>query len=140
MCQHQVPKRLVSGQILVVDEDPDDLKVYRSVLDAFGFAIYSCSSYEAGLECLENGQFDLVLVSQGSPAFEGRRVLHRSLQMDRNRAVLIVTRCVHMPCYLEAMQMGAVDYLEKPVSPNLLLRFAQTYIRNVKAGLRRIAA
>jgi FixJ family two-component response regulator len=38
------------------------------------------------------------------------------LQMDRHRAVLVVTRCVDMSCYLEAMQMGAVDYLEKPLA------------------------
>ena len=140
MRQLQVPKRLVDGQILVVDEDADELKFYRYELESLGFKIYSCTSYEAGVECLENEQFDFVLVSQGSPAFEGLKVLHRALQMDRHRAVLVVTRCVHMPCYLEAMQMGAVDYLEKPVPPKVLLRLAQTYLQNPKAGLRRIAA
>jgi FixJ family two-component response regulator len=45
-----------------------------------------------------------------------------------------------MPCYLEAMKMGAVDYREKPVPPQVLLRFARTYVQNPPAGLRRIAA
>ena len=140
MRQHQVPKQMVGGQILVVDEDADDLKLYRSDLEGLGFKTYSCTSYEAGLKYLENQQFDFVLVSQGSPAFEGLKVLIRALQMDRHRAVLVVTRCVHMPCYLEAMKMGAVDYLEKPVPPQVLLRFARTYAQNPPAGLRRIAA
>jgi CheY-like chemotaxis protein len=133
----QVPKRFVGGRVLVVDEDADDLKLYRSVLEGFGFTLHSCTSYQAGVECLENEQFDLVLVSQGSPAFEGLKVLHRALQMDRHPAVLVVTRCVDMPCYLEAMRVGAVDYLEKPIPPNVLLQFAKAC---TKARLRRIAA
>jgi DNA-binding NtrC family response regulator len=117
------PKRPVEGKILLVDEDAGDLKFYRSVLEGQGFEVSSCTSYEAGVQCLEQETFDFVLVSQGSPAFEGRTVLERALQVDRRRAVLVVARCVHMPCYLEAMQIGAVDYLEKPVPPLALLRF-----------------
>ena len=140
MGQHQMSKRLVGGQILVVDEDADDLKFYRSILEGLGFTVYSCTSYEAGVECLESKQFDLVLVSQGSPAFEGLTVLRRAVQKERHGTVLVVTRCVHIPCYLEAMQLGAADYLEKPVPPKVLLRFAQTHVQKSKEGPRRIAA
>jgi DNA-binding NtrC family response regulator len=31
--------------------------------------------------------------------------------------VVVLTRCLEMNCYLEAMQLGAVDYLEKPLAP-----------------------
>jgi len=31
--------------------------------------------------------------------------------------VLVLTRCLEMKCYLEAMQLGAADYLEKPLTP-----------------------
>ncbi|MGA3325412.1 MAG: hypothetical protein ABSF45_13140 [Terriglobia bacterium] len=34
-----------------------------------------------------------------------------------------------MPCYLEAMQMGAIDYLEKPVPPADLLRFVRGQVQ-----------
>jgi len=30
---------------------------------------------------------------------------------------VVLTHCLHMGCYLEAMQLGAVDYLEKPLTP-----------------------
>ena len=52
----------------------------------------------------------------------------RAMQLDRRRPVLVVTRCIDMQCYLEAMQMGAIDYLEKPVPPADLLRFVQAHI------------
>jgi two-component system phosphoglycerate transport system response regulator PgtA len=68
-----------------------------------------------------------VVVSQGTQAFEGRGVLDRAQQLDRHRPVLVLARCIDMPCYLEAMQMGASDYLEKPVSPAELLQFVRAH-------------
>ena len=121
---------------MLVDEDAGDLKFYHAALEAQGFEGFSCTSYEAGVQCLDKESFDFVLVSQGSPAFEGRRVLERALQSDRRPAVLVVARYVHMPCYLEAMQMGAVDYLEKPVPLGALLRLVQTYVWNDRARLQ----
>jgi DNA-binding NtrC family response regulator len=53
-------------------------------------------------------------------------VLERAKQLDRLRPVLVVTRSMNIPCYLEAMQMGAIDYLEKPIVPGELLRFVRT--------------
>jgi DNA-binding NtrC family response regulator len=121
--------RAGKGKILLVDEDTRDLKLYLLILEGQGFELITCTSYEAGIQYLETGHFDFVLVSQGSQAFEGRRVLDRAIQLDRHRAVLVVTRCIDIGCYLEAMQMGAVDYVEKPVPPAELLRFVQSHIQ-----------
>jgi DNA-binding NtrC family response regulator len=104
------------------------LRILRLILQGQGFEVFTCTTYEAGIQCLETESFDFVVVSQGTPAFEGRRVLDRATQLDRHRPVLVVTRCIEMPCYLEAMQMGAIDYLEKPVPPADLLRFVKTHV------------
>jgi DNA-binding response OmpR family regulator len=132
--------RLGKGKVLLVDEDTGDLKLYRLVLEGRGFDLFTCTSFEAGIQCLETESFDFVLVSQGSQAFEGRRVLDRAIQLDRHRAVLVVTRCIDMGCYLEAMQMGAVDYLEKPVPPAELLRFVQAHIQVDRLSMQGSAA
>ena len=115
-------------KILVVDEDPGDLRVLRLILQGQGFEVFTCSTFEAGLRCLDSERFDFIVVSQGTPAFEGREVVDRATQLDRHRPVLVVTRCLEMPCYLEAMQMGAVDYLEKPIPPADLLRYVWAHI------------
>jgi len=106
-----------SKKVLVVDEEAGDLKILRLTLEGQGFEVFTCTSYEAGILCLDAEPFDFVVVSQGTQAFEGRTVLDRAMQLDRRRPVLVLTRCMNMPCYLEAMQMGAIDYLEKPVPP-----------------------
>ena len=116
-------------KILLVDEDAGDLRILRLILEGQGFEVSTCPTYEAGLQCLETEPFDFVVVSQGTRAFEGRKVLDRATQWDRRRPVLVVTRCIDMHCYLEAMQMGAIDYLEKPVPPADLLRFVRAHIQ-----------
>lgn len=77
-----------------------------------------------------------MVVSQGSQAFEGRTVLERAMQLDRRRPVLVLTRCMSMQCYLEAMQLGAVDYIEKPVPPAELLRFVRTHVASTEFRIR----
>ena len=114
-------------KVLLVDEEAGDLSILRLALEGQGFAVFICTTYEAGIQCLETEPFDLVVVSQGTHAFEGRGVLDRAQQQDRHRPVLVLTRCINMRCYLEAMQMGAIDYLEKPVLPADLLRFVRAH-------------
>ena len=43
---------------------------------------------------------------------------------------MVLTRCVDMQCYLEAMQMGAVDYLEKPLSDAEIVHLVETHLRS----------
>jgi two-component system phosphoglycerate transport system response regulator PgtA len=117
------------GKVLLVDEDASDLRILRLILEGQGYEVLTCTSYDAGVRCLETEPCAFVVVSQGTQAFEGRRVLDRATQLDRHRPVLVVTRCIHMPCYLEAMQMGAIDYLEKPIPPADLLRFVRGHLQ-----------
>ena len=129
-----------SKKVLVVDEEAGDLKILRLTLEGQGFEVFTCTSFEAGVQCLETEIFDFVVVSQGSQAFEGRSLLERANQLDRRQPVLVLTRCLDMPCYLEAMQLGAIDYLEKPVPPADLLRFVRTHIPYDRFKMQRSVA
>lgn len=113
------------GNVLVVDEDPADLVYYRTVLQRAGCAVVTCDSYDEALNCLGAEHFDLVVLSQGSPEFEGRRVLEKAIRMDRARQVLVVARVLNMSCYLDAMHLGARDYLEEPVPEQDMIRAAE---------------
>jgi two-component system OmpR family response regulator len=126
---------VTKGNVLVVDEDPADLVYYRTVLQRAGCAVVTCNSYDAALDCLEAEQFDLVVLSQGSSEFEGRRVLEKALAIDHDRQVLVVARTLNMSCYLEAMQLGARDYVEEPVPEHEMIRAAETCL-----GSRAVAA
>jgi two-component system OmpR family response regulator len=114
------------GKVLVVDEDTADLVYYRTVLQRAGCAVVTCTSYVQALDCLGAENFDLIVLSQGSSAFEGRKVLEQAMRMGRDRQVLVVARVLNMSCYLEAMQLGARDYLEEPVREQDMVRAVET--------------
>ncbi len=100
--------------VLLVFEELQELESYGSILCTLGYNIRMCNSAAEGIKALETEDFSLVIVSQGTPAFEGRQVLERSLQLDPNIPVLIIARALNVHCYLDAMDLGAIDYLERP--------------------------
>lgn len=117
------------AKVLLVDDQLRDLHYYAAILQEQGYAVQSCVSYNEGVRCLETQSFDFIVVSQGSHAFEGRLLVRRALEIDRRTPILVLTRSVDMDCYLEAMQLGAVDYLEKPLAPAEMARVVETHLR-----------
>ena len=117
------------GRVLLVEEDPADLHFFFSILQGNGFQVHACGSYADGVRYLDSEAFDLVIVGQGSPNFEGRCVLERAIEIDRRMPVLVVARCIDMPCYLEAMQLGAIDYLPEPLRVEELVRAVENHLR-----------
>ncbi len=91
-----------------------DVPGYAVMLRATGYDVVISNSYEEGARRLATEDFDFAIVNQGSAAFEGRRILEQAMALDRRVPVLVVTRSVNMHNYLEAMELGAVDYLERP--------------------------
>ncbi len=107
---------LARARVLLVHENYMDMEYNYAVLRSLGYEVAPCLSYADGVRRLREGQWDLVVVSQGGPEFEGRCVLERALELGRPIPVLVVTRCHDTDCYQIAMQLGAADYLEEPVS------------------------
>lgn len=102
-------------RVLLVDQEADDRERYARNLRDRGLLVRACSTYAEGERCLERERYDLVIVDQGSPAFEGKVITARSIMKDRRVPVLVITRHHNMAAYVEAMELGASDYLEKPI-------------------------
>ncbi|HEV2349775.1 MAG TPA: response regulator [Terriglobia bacterium] len=105
---------MLRGKILVVNDDPGDIPAYAGMIAALGYDVETCDSYEEGAGRIATQNFDFVIVAQGSAAFEGRCVLERAAKLHRNVPILVVARSLNLHNYLEAMGLGAVDYLERP--------------------------
>jgi DNA-binding NtrC family response regulator len=119
----------LQGKILLVDDDAKDLEAYSSCLRQEGYEVRALASYSQGLSCLKSERFDLVMVTQGSPRFEGRDILERAIEIDRHTPVLVLARSVDMRCYIDAMYLGALDYLEKPLPATQVLRLVKSHLR-----------
>ncbi len=123
------PQSVSRRKLLLVDEDLRDLDCYSAILRQQGYEVWTCASYAEGAGCVEAENFDFIVVDQGTQAFEGRCVLVRAIEIDRRKPVLVLTHCLDMGCYLEAMQLGAVDYLEKPLTASEMARVVETHLR-----------
>jgi DNA-binding NtrC family response regulator len=99
-----------------VDERPDGLAYYAAMLEAYGYQVRRCGAYSEGVRCLGNETFDFVIVSQGTPKFEGSCVLKRAVEIDGSLPVVVVARCLDMGSCMAAMQLGATDYLVEPLT------------------------
>jgi DNA-binding NtrC family response regulator len=124
---HPIQSSLPRGRVLLVDEDAKDLKYFTTLLERMGYAVRAFTNYQEAEGYLEHERFDFVIVNQGSPAFEAHRLVELTLARNRHTPVVVLTRCLEMNAYLEAMQLGAVDYLEKPVTPAEFERTVTTH-------------
>ena len=138
--QRSIPFPIRPKKVLLVDEEDNYLRMLRLTLEGQGFEVLTCTTFQSGIYSLEAEQFDFVVLGQGSKAFEGRPVLELAMRLDRSRPVLVLTRCIDMNCYLEAMQMGAIDYIEKPIPPVELLRYVQAHTSSVEYKVKRASA
>lgn len=127
--QSHVPDcSLPRGRAFVVDQNRKDLQGYTGVLQRLGFEVKPFANYQEASRCLEEETPDFVFVNQGSTAFEARGVVQRALARDRHTPVVVLAQSLDMGCYLEAMQLGAVDYVEKPLAPAEIEHLVTTHL------------
>lgn len=102
------------GRGLLVCDDTQGFLNYAGKLKAIGYNVVVCDTYEDGARRLELEEFDFVVVHQGGADFEGRNILERAKNLPRAVPILVVARSANIHNYLEAMELGAADYLEGP--------------------------
>jgi DNA-binding response OmpR family regulator len=115
-------------KLLVVDDDLEDLRSFSAILQQNGHEVDAFCSCEEGAAHAAREPYDFVLVSQGGRDFEGQQVIKGAKELDADRPVLVIARCPEMACYLEAMQLGAADYVPKPLSAHELLKAMEPYV------------
>jgi|ERR1017187_5025763 DNA-binding NtrC family response regulator len=108
-----------TGTVLLVFEELRDLETYGNMLCSLGYRILVCNSTAEGIKALKTEDLSFVIVSQGTPAFEGRQVLEKAHELRPNVPALIIARVLDRHSYCEAMDLGAIDYLVRPEPPDM---------------------
>jgi DNA-binding response OmpR family regulator len=116
------------ARILLVNKDPRELVRYQSILQSLGCQVRASSSFEEGMQYAGRDPFDLIILDQGSGAFEGQKVLAQAMEVDLELRVLILAQSYNKGCHLEAMQSGALDYLEGPLSAAEVIALLETFM------------
>ncbi|MBZ5698484.1 MAG: response regulator [Acidobacteriia bacterium] len=118
-------------KVLIFDEDNKDLARHAEPFEAHGFEVHKCMSVETAMRCVEREEFDLALVDQGTLAFEGLRVIKHLVRYNSRTPFLVVARCKDTLCHQQALALGAMDYLEKPVPTAEIIWIIQICLGNL---------
>ena len=112
-----IPRDLRAGiRILVIDDDRTLREGCASVLQVEGYNVTSCGRGDEALELVRRAQFDIVLVDLYMTPVPGMEILKAVLGVRPDTIVVMMTGNPSVNSSVEALRVGAWDYLPKPFS------------------------
>jgi two-component system response regulator PilR (NtrC family) len=103
-------------RILVVDDEPSMREMLRIVLRRDGYDVVVAASGNEAIQHLQGQPFDLLLSDIRMPDTSGVEVLRAAKQIDGNVVAFMMTAFASTESAVEALRLGASDYLTKPFS------------------------
>ena len=119
-------------RILVVDDEPAIRRALRAPLLELGFQVTEASRGEEALQTLRGAACDVVLLDINMPGIGGIETLRRIRAFAPRLPVLMLTVRDEEEEKVEALDLGADDYVTKPFSTRELIARIRTAVRRVK--------
>jgi DNA-binding response OmpR family regulator len=120
-------------KVLIVDDEPQIVRVLRGYLESAGFEVLTAYSGHEALSALGRASVDLVVLDLNMPDMDGldvARSIRRSPSRTTDVPIIMVTARVEETDRLIGLELGADDYVTKPFSP-------REVVARVRAVLRR---
>jgi DNA-binding NtrC family response regulator len=113
----------VQEKILIAEDERSIRSLLRTYLEGEGYAVREAGSGTEALQELARETPDVLLLDLSIPPPQGMEVLRqiRQSKMAHKPAVIILTAYGSVKLAVEAMRLGALDFLEKPANPEVLL-------------------
>ena len=110
-------------EVLVVDDETVVLTVLREALRRGGYRVTTAASAEEAIDLMHKRRFDLVLTDKNLPGASGLDVLRAARSLNPAPAIVLITGYSSYDSAIEALDIGAHDYIEKPIRDVDDLRF-----------------
>jgi two-component system, cell cycle response regulator DivK len=119
------------GRILVVEDNPKNLKLVRDVLRFSGYEVIEATSGEDGVRLAASEEPDLILMDLQLPGIDGAEALRRIRAGERTREVPVVavTAFAMDDDRERAFASGFTGYVEKPISVRRLPQQISDFLR-----------
>ncbi len=116
------------AKILIIDDEPVVCKGCHLALSNEDHIVEICMTGREGVALMEQGDYDLVLLDMKLPDIEGMEILRTIHQKKPNLLVIVMTGYSTVQNAVEAMKLGAFDYLSKPFTDEELILTVQRAI------------
>lgn len=111
---------LAMGRVLVVDDEIEACKALEEFLSLKGHEVYIALDGPTALAKVQEVRPDIVLLDMVMPGMEGTEVLKKIKEFDFDTSVVMVTVVAEQNRAKKTMELGAFDYITKPVDLNYL--------------------
>jgi two-component system response regulator HydG len=122
------------GTILVIEDDLTFSRILEGFLVKQGFKVKISHKGQEGLQLFSESSFDLVLLDYRLPDMTGMEVLIELKKIAPVTQVIIMTSFSDIRTAVKAMQVGAFEYITKPVNPDELLMIVQQALKKDTTG------
>jgi FixJ family two-component response regulator len=108
-------------RLLIIDDEPHIRQMMRLTLEAAGYEIDEAPTGEDGLDQFGDGSvYAAVLLDQKMPGLDGLETLKRLRERSPGARVVMVTAFASIELAVDAMKLGASDFVRKPMTPETL--------------------
>jgi DNA-binding response OmpR family regulator len=119
--------------VLVVDDEPEIVRIVRDYLERAGFAVLTAGDGEAAVAAARRQRPDLVVLDLTLPNLDGLDVA-RALRRDGEVPIIMLTARTEESDRVAGLELGADDYVAKPFSPRELVARVRAVLRRVDAA------
>ena len=112
---------LMKARLLIIDDEEMVRDSMEAYLEDSGYEVVAVDSGSAGLEVLETQQVDLIVCDLRMPNLDGLQVLQKVKQRSETIPVIVVSGAGVMDDVVQALRLGASDYLVKPIIDMVML-------------------
>jgi len=120
---------VTAERVLVVDDEPGVRSALEAILADEGFDVTTVESGEDGLEALDRGSFDAVLLDVWLPGIDGLDTLRRMRELNHDVEVVMISGHGTIDTAVRATKFGAFDFIEKPLSLDRTLLVLRNALR-----------
>ncbi|MFH1216897.1 MAG: response regulator [Pseudomonadota bacterium] len=111
----------IEANVMLVDDEEQFLEVLSERLKNRGLKVNAVTSGEEAIRKIDEKNFDAIVVDLAMPGMDGIETLKRIKEKMPDAEIIMLTGHGTVHSGVEAMKLGAEDFLEKPVDINVLM-------------------
>ena len=113
------------NKILIIDDDRDTLSLLKGFFSKKGYEVSIAANGKKGLDLVRNNSFSVILCDFRLPDTDGLEMIQKIKILDDQVKIIIITGYSETKMAVEALKLGAIEYVTKPLQPDEILQIVK---------------